>query len=158
MSRNGQRNGIDFNGNVKAQSVSMLADYFPMENGFRVTGGLNVNSTSAALNSTGNGTSTVNGKPVNLANQFFNMEIKQPKVTPYLGIGYGFKPDRKSAWGFYADAGVMIGKFTTTTNTSLVGQQGITQADIDAQTATVRDSVSKLSMFPKISVGVSYRF
>lgn len=158
LSRNGQRSGIDFNGNLKAQSVSVLADYFPMDNAFRVTGGLSFNSTKFTLNSTGLGSATVNGKPVSLANNFFNIEVKQPGVTPYLGIGYGFKPDSKSAWDFYADAGVMIGKFTTTTNTSLVGQQGITQADVDAQTTTVRDNVSKLSVLPKISVGASYRF
>ena len=158
LSRNGQRNGIDFNGNLKAQSVSVLADYFPMDNGFRITGGLNFNNTKFKLNSTGIGTATVNDKPVSLANDFFNVEVKQPGVTPYIGIGYGFKPDSKSAWDFYADAGVMIGKFTTATNTSLLNQQGITQADIDAQTATVRDSVSKLSVLPKVSVGASYRF
>ena len=162
LSRNGQRNGIDFNGNLKAQSVSVLADYFPMDNGFRITGGLNFNNTKFKLNSTGIGTATVNGKPVSLANDFFNVEVKQPGVTPYIGIGYGFKPDSKSAWDFYADAGVMIGKFTTTTTTSLLNQPSIagviTQADIDAQTATLRDSVSKLSVLPKVSVGASYRF
>lgn len=158
MSKNGQRDGIDFKGNLKVQSVSVLADYFPMGNGFRITGGLNFNDTKFTLNSTGIGTATVNGKAVSLANDFFNIEVKQPNVTPYLGIGYGFKPDSKSAWDFYADAGVMIGKFTTTTNTSLLNQQGITQADIDAQTATVRDNVSKLSVLPKVSVGASYRF
>jgi hypothetical protein len=52
----------------------------------------------------------------------------------------------------------MIGKFTSTTNTSMVGKQGITQADVDAQTATVRDNVSKLSVLPKFSLGASYRF
>lgn len=158
VSRNGQRNGIDFKGNLKAQSVSVLADYFPTGNGFRITGGLNFNSTRFTLNSTGIGSATVNGKPISLANDFFNVEVRQPNVTPYLGIGYGFKPDSKSAWDFYADAGVMIGKFNTTTNTSLVGQQGITQADVDAQAVTIRDSVSKLSVLPKVSVGASYRF
>ena len=158
VSRNGQRNGVDFNGNLKAQSVSVLADYFPTDNGFRITGGLNFNNTKFTLNSTGIGAATINGKPVSLAGEFFNVEVKQPGVTPYLGIGYGFKPDSKSSWDFYGDAGVMIGKFKSTTNTSLVGKQGITQADVDAQTVTVRDSVAKLSLLPKVSVGASYRF
>ena len=158
LSRNGQRNGIDFNGNLKAQSVSVLADYFPMDNGFRVTGGLSFNSTRFTLNSTGLGATTINGKPVSLAGEFFNVEIKQPGVTPYIGIGYGFKPGSTSSWDFYADAGVMIGKFNSTTNTSIVGKQGITQADVDAQTATVRDNVSKTSVLPKVSLGASYRF
>ena len=158
ISRNGQRNGVDFNGNFKAQSVSALVDYFPMDSGFRLTGGLNFNTTKFTLNSTGVGTATINGKPVNLAGETFNLEVKQPGVTPYLGVGYGFKPDNKPGFGFYADVGVMIGKFNTTTSTSIVGKQGITQADVDAQTASVRDNVSKMSVLPKLSVGVSYRF
>ena len=158
LSRNGQRNGVDFNGNLRAQSISAFGDYFPVENAFRFTGGLNFNNTKFTLNSTGTGTATINGRPVNLAGEFYNIEAKQPRVTPYLGIGYGFKPDSKAGWGFYADAGVMIGKFTTNTSTSLVGKQGITQADIDAQTNSVRDSVSKVSVLPKLSIGASYRF
>jgi hypothetical protein len=69
-----------------------LADYFPMDNGFRITGGLSFNNTKFTLNSTGLGTATIDGKPVTLAGEFFNVEVKQPGVTPYLGIGYGFKP------------------------------------------------------------------
>lgn len=158
VSRSGERDGVNFDGKLKAQSISALVDYFPGSSGFRVTGGVNFNDTKVRLNSTG-GSATVNGKTVSLAGEFFDMEVKQPSVTPYLGLGYGFKPDAKQAgWGFYADAGLMFGKFRTSTNTSLVGKQGITQADIDAQTASVRDDVSKLTVFPKLSVGVTYRF
>ena len=158
VSKSGQRDGVNFDGKLKAQSVSALVDYFPTNSGFRLTGGVNFNDTKVTLNSTG-GAATINGKTVSLAGEFFDMEVKQPNVTPYLGLGYGFKPDAKqTGWGFYADAGVMFGKFRTSTNTSLAGRQGITQADIDAQTATVRDDVSKLSVLPKLAVGVTYRF
>ena len=51
-----------------------------------------------------------------------------------------------------------IGKFKTSTSTTLVGVQGITQADVDAQTSKVRDGVSKLSVLPKFTVGVAYAF
>lgn len=158
LTKNGQHAGVDFEGKLKAQSVSALVDYFPTNSGFRVTGGVNFNDTKVSLNSVG-GAGTISGKAVSLAGEFFDLEIKQPSVTPYLGLGYGFKPDaRQTGWGFFADAGVMFGKFRTTTSTSLVGKQGITQADVDAQTATVRDDVAKLSFLPKLSVGVSYRF
>ncbi|GAC1525118.1 MAG: hypothetical protein NVS2B4_00840 [Ramlibacter sp.] len=158
VSKSGQRSGVNFDGKLKAQSASALVDYFPSSSAFRVTGGVNFNDTKFALSSVG-GMATINGKAVSLAGEFYNVEVKQPSVTPYLGLGYGFKPEPKQGgWSFYADAGVMFGKFRTTTNTSLVGKQGITQADIDAQTATVSDSVAKLSVLPKVSVGVSYRF
>ena len=63
------------------------------------------------------------------------------------------------AVAFYVDAGVAIGKFKATTTTSLLGKNnGITQADVDAETAQLRESTAKLSVLPKVSVGVSYRF
>ncbi|MCY7369967.1 MAG: hypothetical protein LH479_03640 [Polaromonas sp.] len=52
----------------------------------------------------------------------------------------------------------LAGRFKTDTTTSLVGKQGITQADVDAETASLRDSTARLSVLPKFSVGVSYRF
>lgn len=79
-------------------------------------------------------------------------------VTPYVGLGWGFSPSNTPGFGFYADLGVLIGRFKTEVTTTLVGKQGITQADIDAETADLRDSTAKLSVLPKFSVGVSYRF
>ena len=158
MSRSGEHEGVTFEGKLKTQSASALVDYFPTSTGFRITGGVNFNDTKINLTATG-GAATVNGKTVSLSGEYFNMSIKQPSVTPYLGVGYGSRPNAKqSGWGFYADAGVMFGKFRTSTSTSLVGRQGITQADVDAQTATVRDDVSKLSVLPRLTVGVTYRF
>jgi hypothetical protein len=164
VSKNGKRDGVDFEGKLKAQSVAGLVDWFPMDGGFRATGGITLNDTKFSLNSTAqNGTATINGKTVNLAGKFFNVDIKFPDVTPYLGIGYGFKPDpRKTGWGFYTDVGFMVGKFTATTTQNVVGTPTLTgtilQSDVDAQTARLRDDLGKLSVLPKFSIGVSYRF
>lgn len=41
----------------------------------------------------------------------------------------------------------------------LVGTNGaITQADVDAQTKTMRDSIGGLSVLPSVSIGLTYRF
>lgn len=160
ISRNGSRDGIDFNGNLKANSVGIFGDYYPIAgSGFRGTGGVTFNDIKAGLASTGNnGTATINNKPVNLNGLFYNVDLKYPSVTPYLGIGYQSKRSGTPGWGFFADAGVMIGKFDTTTSQNIVGTQGIVQADIDAQTNKVRESVNKLSVLPKLTVGAVYSF
>lgn len=160
LSRNGQRNGIDFNGNLKANSLGAFADWYPIAgNGFRATGGVTLNTTKATFNASGNnGTATINGKPVSLAGETFNVELKYPGLTPYVGIGYNSTHNDPKGWGFYVDAGVTIGKFNTTVSTSMVGKQGITQADVDAQTSSVRDSINKLSVVPKFSIGAIYSF
>ena len=70
----------------------------------------------------------------------------------------GFVPCAGLGLGFVVDAGLMIGRFKTDYSTSMVGKQGITQADVDAEVAKVRDSVRKISVVPKLSVGMSYAF
>ena len=158
VSKDGKQNGVDFNGKFKAQSISGFADYFPMDNAFRLTGGLTVNDTKFTLTSKGGAGSTINGKAVNLTGESFNAELKFPNVTPYLGIGYGFKPGNSKGWGFYGDVGLMVGKFDTTISTSIIGKQGVTLADVQAEAGKVRDAVSKLSALPKFSIGASYSF
>lgn len=160
ISRNGTRDGIDFNGNLKANAIGIFGDYYPMAgSGFRGTGGVTFNDIKARLDSTGNnGTATINNKAVNLNGLFYNVDLKYPSVTPYLGIGYQSKRSGNPGWGFFVDAGVMIGKFETTTQQNIVGTQGIVQADVDAQTNKVRESVNKLSVLPKLTIGAVYSF
>ena len=164
QSRSGTRDGVNFNGNVKASSIGLLADYYPTDgSGFRGTAGLTFNDIKGTLNSTGsNGTATINNKPVNLNGLFYNVELKFPSVTPYLGVGYQSKRSGAPGWGFLADAGVMVGKFNTTVKQNVVGAgpgaNPITQADVDAQTNKVRESVNKLSVLPKFTIGAVYSF
>jgi hypothetical protein len=163
VSKDGKQNGVDFNGKFKAQTIGGFADYFPMDNGFRLTGGLTVNDTKFTLNSKSTAAgSTVNGKTVNLVGETFNVELKYPNLTPYLGIGYGFKPNSGKGWGFYGDLGVMIGKFDTTISTSLIGKgvgaNQISKPDVELEGQKIADAVGKLSVLPKFSIGAKYTF
>ena len=151
--------GINYQVRLKHQMVGAYADWHPMAGGFRVVGGITLNETKANLVATsGTATANINGKTVSLAGESYNVDLVYPKVTPYVGIGYGFSPRDTPGFAFYVDAGVTIGKFKTNATTSLVGKQGITQADVDAETTQLRESTAKLSALPKVSVGVSYRF
>lgn len=160
LDRNGTREGVNYDGYLRSNRVGGFMDWFPFANGgFRMTGGLTLNQIKIGLNSSGNNASaTINGKPVNLTGETFNAELKFPQVTPYLGIGYGHQATKDTGFGFHMDIGVMVGRFDTKISTSLVGKQGITQADVDAAATSLRDSVSKLSVLPAASIGVSYRF
>lgn len=157
ISKNGRREGVDYSGKLKQGSAGAYVDYFPFDNAFRLTGGLTLNNTKFQFNSRG-GAATINGKPINMSNQVFNVAISQPDVTPYIGIGFGHKPNNGKGLGFHLDIGAQIGKFKTSVATNVVGVAGITQADVDAEVAKVRDSVSKIKLLPVVSAGVDYRF
>ena len=159
LKRNTTEDGINYQGRLKHQMVGAYGDWHPMNGGFRVAGGLTFNDTQLSLNATsGAGTANINGKTVSLTGETYNVVLTYPRITPYVGLGYGFSPANTPGFGFYADFGVSIGRFKTETTTSLVGKQGITQADVDAETSQLRDSTASLSVLPKLSVGVSYRF
>ncbi len=164
VSKDGNQDGINVTGTFKASRLGAFADWFPLGGGFRLVGGLTVNDIKADFNSVGSGIATINGQNVDMTGKTFNVQVKFPSTTPYLGIGYGHQKSDAKGFGFYADLGVMVGTFTAETTTSLVGTTivgggaTITQADVDAQTQKIRDSLSSLSVLPSASLGLLYRY
>ncbi len=162
VSKEGVQDGVNATISIKANRVGAFADWFPFSGGFRLVGGLTANDIQFQMNAIGSGTATIGTKTVAMVNETFNVTVKYPTATPYIGIGYGHRASKVKGLGFYADLGVMIGSFTADVNTSLlnktIGSVTITQADIDAQKQTMRDSLGKLSVLPSVSIGVTYRF
>ena len=158
VNKDGNQDGVNVTGTFKASRLGAFADWFPRGGGFRLVGGLTVNDIKADFNGVGSGNSTINGKSVDMTGETFNVQVKFPNTTPYLGIGYGHQKSGTKGFGFYADLGVMIGTFTADTTTSLVNKKGVTQADVDAQTQKIRDSLSGLSALPSASLGMLYRY
>jgi hypothetical protein len=91
------------------------------------------------------------------ASDYFNVTVKFPTFMPYLGIGWGHDAGPRGL-GFVADLGVSFGRAKLSRDTNLVGQYGITDADVDAKLANVQDSVGKLTWLPSASLGVNYRY
>lgn len=153
----GTDNGVSYNASFKSSRTGLFADWFPFKGGFRFVGGVTANDMKFDVNALGTGTATINNKPVNMAGHYFNMNLKYPTATPYLGIGYGHQVATKGL-GFYADLGVVFGSFTADVSTDLVGQAGITQADVDAQKQQMNDSLGGLKYLPSFSAGMVYRY
>ena len=158
VNRDGNQDGVNFTGSFKASRLGAFADWFPMGGAFRLVGGLTVNDITVDFNALGTGNSTINGNTVNMTGETYNVKVKFPNTTPYLGIGFGHQKSDAKGLGFYADLGVMIGTFSADTTTSLVGKQGITQADVDAQTQKIRNSLGGLTALPSASMGLLYRY
>jgi hypothetical protein len=158
INKDGVRDGVNVTGNFKAQHAGIFADWYPFDGGFRLVGGVTANDIKADFVGVGSGNATINGKTVSMVGQTFNVNLSFPSTTPYLGIGYGHQSSKEKGLGFYADLGVMFGTFSNDVSTSLVANGLVTQADVDAQTKSMRDSLSSVSVLPSISVGVTYRY
>jgi hypothetical protein len=158
VSKDGVQDGVNVTGSFKANRAGVFADWYPFGGGFRLVGGLTMNNIEADLNAVGAGNATINNKVVSMVGENMRVNIKFPSTTPYIGIGYGHQSSKDKGLGFYADLGFMLGKFDTTTTTSLVSNGKITQTDMDAQIQTMRSSLNSLSVLPSASIGLTYRY
>lgn len=164
IKHNGKESGIDYKGTIKYGRAGLFADYFPFSGGFRLTGGVTLNDANLRLKSQfdGNTSVTLNGQTVTPdAGDYFNAKVEFPKVTPYLGLGWGHQA-RDGGLGLVADVGVSIGRAKLTTDTNIVGKTynsyTVTQADVDSKTQELRDGVGKVKLLPHLSLGLSYRY
>ena len=165
LNRDGDQNGVKVTGTLKANRVGAYADWFPFDNEFRLVGGISVNDIKASFKGIGSPTTQINGVTVDTTGKIFNVDLTYPSTTPYFGIGYGHSSKSGKGLGFYADAGFLVGTFNTSITENIVSSgtlnangTPVTQADIDAQTKSMRDSVSSLSVLPSVSIGVTYRY
>lgn len=151
--------GVPYDATINAHRAGLFADWFVAGGGFRVTGGVTFNNVKAELDARGDGTAwNIGGTSfVSSPDDRFNVTVEYPKTTPYVGIGYGHHAGDRG-WGFVFDLGASIGKPKVKETHSGPNMSLVSQADIDAEMAEVREDVGKLKVIPQISIGVNYRF
>jgi len=142
----------------KDTSFGAYVDWYPAQSNFRLTGGININDMRTRLGSINNGYLNVNGSQVALGGSTFNVDLKFPVLTPYVGLGFTSKNSDSLGINFYGDAGLMIGKYNATATTTLIGVQNVTASSIDAELTNIRKSLFKYSFIPTASVGLTYRY
>jgi hypothetical protein len=133
---------------VDWNSAQIVGDWYPMGDGFRVTGGAVFNNNKITVNGTG----TVDNVP----GATVNAEVKMSEgLTPYLGIGYGMKPKMDKGLGFNMDLGIMFQNPKATLNAT---GAGVSTTNIANEQREMQDAVDKLKYFPVLSFGISYSF
>lgn len=151
---------IRYEGKVNVSRVGLFADYYVL-GGLRLTGGATFNNVKFDLTGrSATGTVDIGGTQYLIGTEDrVNVQVKFPKVTPYVGIGYGYAPKSGKGFGFAFDLGMSIGSPKVTgsaTGPNLDGQ--VTQADLDRELDEVRDDVAKIKGIPQVSIAISYRF
>ncbi len=166
INRDFSAGAVDYSGKLKNDNVSIFLDWFPADNGFRLTGGLTWRNTEL----TGNANSiSVGGTSLKFGdNDTYTTKAKYRPLTPYIGIGYGLNVAQQKAntWGFIADLGVYYASKPKTSFTisgptyDLARQINATATDraVNEQFGEFRDKVEKYKFIPAVYVGVSYYF
>ena len=156
-SANRIENSINYSGTIKVQRAGVFADWFVLRGGLRATGGLTFNKIGLDL-----AARTALGENININGVDYpqggslDVSVKFPSTTPYLGIGYGHHAGK--GLSFVWDLGASVGRTKVTATLGGALAAVVSQADLDAELAEIRDGVGKVRIFPQASVAVSYRF
>jgi hypothetical protein len=150
---------LSYEGKLKLGGASILGDYFPFSNGFRLTGGLVFNQGEISGSATGKaGTYNINGTTYAYAGgDRVDAKVKFGDVSPYLGIGFGHKP-KSTGFGFFADVGVIVLNPKTSVTVSGDLATRVSSEDIEAERRSLQNDADKLKAYPVLKVGVSYAF
>ncbi len=168
---NGRRvSQIEYDATAKLRTATALLDWHPGGYGFRLSGGAVYNDTRIDGHSLppASGVYDIGGVPVPVSLVgTLNGKIDFNRVVPYAGLGWGnaVAPGRKV--GFFVDAGVIFqgkGKVTLTPNIpagSPLNNPTARQAlDIllQREERDIEKDVADYTVYPVLSVGLSYRF
>lgn len=136
-------NGDTVEGDFDLGAFAVLADYYPLQNGWRVSGGLLLSNTELSASGTAAGeAATVSGEFANPAS---------PMITTGYDLRFG------QGWSFNSEIGVV---FNGGIDLEFTADNPLNQAVIDAD-ADVQDAISDASdivALPYLSLGFSYRF
>lgn len=155
----GTEEGITYTGTAKLARTGLFADWFVLQGSFRLTGGVTFNRAFIDLDAqSSGGTLTIGGTayPVTPGDRL-NVRIEYPRTTPYLGIGWGHHR-AESGLSFAFDLGGSFGKAKVTATPSGPNLSQVSQSDLDAELAELREGVGKVKFLPQISLAIGYRF
>ena len=151
---------MDYDGHVHLLSGGTYLDLFPIKSSaFRVTAGLLFNNDYVSGNAVSHdGTYNINGTTYAAPGATVSAKVKYPTVMPYIGLGFGHKPEATRGFGFTADVGVAYGKPRVDYNVSpdLVAIAGAD--NVNAEEQKIRNSVNHYRWYPIVQIGLTYRF
>jgi hypothetical protein len=152
---------IQYDAKLKLQTASLLGDWFPFANNFRISAGAMFNGNKLTLKGKPTGGSfTINNNTYTAAEVgSLDAQVDFNKAAPYFGFGYG-RPI-KGGLSMIFDLGVLFqgspkSKITVTCGTGPNCAQ--LQSDAAAEQSKLDDSLHNLKYYPVISLGLAYTF
>ena len=154
--------GVPYTNNLKLLTIGALADWYPGESGFRVTGGLYFNNNQilgdARLDATESyqiGANPYTGAQLGT----LKSETDFNTLAPYIGIGWGNPLRQESRWTFAFDLGVLYQGTPKVdlTSTDPLSTAGL-GADLDLEEDNISQALRSFKFYPVLIIGISYNF
>lgn len=156
---------IDYDAKATLKTGSLLLDWYPFANNFRISAGPMYNGNKLGLKGKpdANGNFTINGVTYSTA-QVSDLEgqVDFKKYVPYAGIGYGRPIGRGLSLTF--DLGVVFQQSPQATLTATCGpalnaaECTTLQGNVAAQQQTANDDLKSFRYYPVVTLGLAYTF
>lgn len=156
-----EESGIRYDDSLRYGTGFLLADWHPGGTRFRLSGGLAYNHQRLDVSGRPGGSTISVGRGYpSTAFGTFDERLRYARPSPYLGVGWGFSPSRKSGLYFSADLGVMYQRPSTSfigSCTALTpGACGLSP-DLHEE-GDYRNAGEDFRFLPVITFGVGLRF
>jgi hypothetical protein len=162
--------GIDYDATARLRTATALLDFHPGGRGFRLSAGAIYNDTKIDGSSLvpASGFYGLGGVqvPAGLVGTL-NGQIKFDPVVPYVGLGWGNAVGPGNRVRFAVDLGAIFqgkGKVTLTPQIPAGSPlndptaRAALQVLLDREEADIEKDVANYTVYPVVSIGVSYRF
>lgn len=160
--------GIKYDADLELRSVSLILDYHPFSNGFRLSGGAMYNGNQLKLSGKPDGTAgniEINGTNYDSTKVgTVDGKVDFNTFAPYAGIGYSSSKTKTSGFSFNTEIGAMFqGTPTAKLNAACgpaLNADECTQlkSDLAAEEKQLNDELSDFKIYPVVSIGLGYKF
>ena len=163
-SDSGIESDINYDIDLKLQTVAAIADYHVFNNGFVLSAGLMYNDNKIEFDAKTSATYTINDVSYT-ANDIgsLNGKVDFNNIAPYIGMGYS-NATNAPGWSFSTELGALYqGKPNTSLNVTCgsgltVAQCNTLRADVLAEQSQLNSEIDGYKWYPVLSVGVAYKF
>ena len=141
------------------QSYGALIDWHPAGGGFRISAGLFKNDNVVDL--TGDLDDTVNLGGVDFALSALVGQVTFEDVAPYIGFGFGNALDEEGRWHFTCDFGLLFQgepSVDAAATSSVPSLQFVVDEALAIEVDEIEDDLEFFTIYPVVTVGMSYRF
>jgi hypothetical protein len=149
----------DSDNRVRLFSLGATADYYPFEDGLRISGGVRLSGSYAKGRLSNLERQYGKGKDaitVIIRDPLTTYKVTQNPVQPYLGLGYSLKiQDRLS---LSLDLGALYGGEPDLRVVSHADLYGFSEQQIEQEIRKQQRRLSAYPVYPVVQVGLTYRF
>lgn len=159
--------GIKYDADLELQTISLVFDYHPFGNGFRLSAGAMYNGNNLDVTAKPDGSQDIeiNGIQYSASDVGkLDGKIDFNNFAPYAGLGYSSSKTKSSGFSFNTEIGALFqgtgtAKLNATCGSAVTAQQcNQIRNDLLEEEKQLNDELSDFKIYPVVSMGIGYKF